>query len=154
LQQNEKIVMVNSLSASKSTRMAGYSGTPLAKKLGIVAGSVVVAAGAPKDYASLLEPLPEGVEFAKRVSAATDVVHVFLSSKEELRSLLKNYRQTLKPTAMVWVSWPKKSAKVATDITEDTIRELALPLGFVDIKVCAVTDLWSGLKLVVRKELR
>jgi len=134
--------------------MAGYSGTPLAKKLGIVEGSKVVTAGAPKDYASLLEPLPEGVQFAKRVSAATDVVHVFSTQREELRRLLVSYRQTLKPTAAVWVSWPKKSAKVGTDVNEHTIRELALPLGFVDIKVCAVTDIWSGLKLVVRKELR
>jgi hypothetical protein len=134
--------------------MAGYSGTPLAKKLGIVEGSKVVTAGAPKDYTRLLDPLPEGVELAKRVSAATDVVHVFSTQREELSSLLKSYRQTLKPAAAVWVSWPKKSAKVATDVTEDTIRELALPLGFVDIKVCAVTEVWSGLKLVVRKELR
>jgi hypothetical protein len=134
--------------------MAGYSGTPLAKKLGIVEGNKVVTTGAPKDYMRLLEPLPEGVQFPKRISAATDVVHVFSTQREELRSLLKSYRQTLKPTAAVWVSWPKKSAKLETDVTEDTIRELALPLGFVDIKVCAVTDIWSGLKLVVRKELR
>jgi hypothetical protein len=134
--------------------MAGYSGTPLAKKLGIVEGSKVVTAGAPKDYASLLEPLPEGVQFAKRVSAATDVVHLFSTQREELGKLLKSYRLTLKPTAAVWVSWPKKSAKVETDVNEHTIRELALPLGFVDIKVCAVNEIWSGLKLVVRKELR
>jgi hypothetical protein len=134
--------------------MAGYSGTPLAKKLGIVEGSTVVTAGAPKDYASLLEPVPDGAQFAKRVSTATDVVHVFSTRREELRGLLEGYRKTLKPTAAIWVSWPKKSAKEATDVTEDTIRELALPLGFVDIKVCVVTEVWSGLKLVVRKELR
>lgn len=134
--------------------MVGYSGTPLAKKLGIVGGSKVLAVGAPKDYASLLAPMPKDVEFAKRASATIDVVHVFSTKKEELRGLLVDYRKTLKPTAAVWVSWPKKSAKVPTDITEDTIREVALPLGFVDIKVCAVTEVWSGLKLVVRKELR
>jgi hypothetical protein len=133
---------------------AGYSGTPLAKKLGIKEGSVVLAVGAPRDYVALLEPVPDGVQFARRASANTDIVHVFTAQREELRSLLKNYRQTLKPTALVWVSWPKKSARVATDITEDTIREVALPMGFVDIKVCAVTEVWSGLKLVVRKELR
>jgi hypothetical protein len=134
--------------------MAGYSGTPLVKKLGIKEGCVVLAVGAPKDYVALLEPGPDGVQFARRASASTDIVHVFTARRKELRSLLKNYRQTLKPTAMVWVSWPKKSARVATDITEDTIREVALPMGFVDIKVCAVTEVWSGLKLVVRKELR
>jgi hypothetical protein len=133
---------------------AGYSDTPLAKKLGIKEGSIVLAVGAPKDYVALLEPVPDSVQFTRRASANTDIVHVFTARREELRSLLKNYRQTLKPTAMVWVSWPKKSAKVATDITEDTIREVALPMGFVDIKVCAVTEVWSGLKLVVRKELR
>jgi hypothetical protein len=134
--------------------VAGYSGTPLWKKLGLKEGSKVVAIGAPKDYAALLQPLPKGVHFGKSVSAATDIVHLFTAQRKELGSLLKSYQQILKPTAMVWVSWPKKSSKVPTDITEDTIRELCLPLGFVDVKVCAVTEVWSGLKLVVRKELR
>lgn len=134
--------------------MAGYSGTPLAKKLGIVEGSKLVAVGAPKDYVSVLEPLPKDVQFAKRASIATDIVHMFSTQRDELEVLLKTYRKSLKPTATVWVSWPKKSANVPTDITEDVVRELALPLGFVDVKVCAVTEVWSGLKLVVRKELR
>ncbi len=134
--------------------MAGYSGTPLAAKLGIKAGFEIHLAGAPDDYLKLLEPLPEGTKIAARLSRNTDLVHVFTLHKVELADALRSYRAKIKPSAMVWVSWPKKSAKVPTDITEDTVRELALPLGFVDVKVCAVTELWSGLKLVVRKDLR
>ena len=132
----------------------GYSGTPLAKKLGIREGSRLVALSAPKDYAQLLEPLPSDVQWAARPSDATDIVHLFADRKAILQQALENLRGKLKPDAAVWVSWPKKSAKVPTDITEDTIREVGLPLGFVDVKVCAVTEVWSGLKLVVRKELR
>jgi hypothetical protein len=134
--------------------MAGYSGTPLAQKLGIVAGSKVVAVSAPKDYANLLRPIPEGVLFANRATSTTDIVHVFATTRAKLQALLKGYRNILKPTAAIWVSWPKKSANLPTEVTEDTVRELALPLGFVDVEVCAVTDVWSGLKLVVRKELQ
>jgi hypothetical protein len=134
--------------------MAGYSVTPLAKKLGLKEGVNLVLVGAPKDYVALIEPVPSGVKFAGRVSKATDIVHVFSTRRAELRSFLVGCRSKLKSSAMVWVSWPKKSAKVATEIDEDIIRELALPLGFVDVKVCAVTEVWSGLKLVVRKELR
>ena len=139
---------------TKKATPAGYSGTPLAKKLGIVAGSTVLTRSAPKDYAALLAPLPEGVTFAARVSQACDIVHVFTMERAVLKSELVALRKALRPDAALWVSWPKKAAKVATDITEDTVRELALPLGFVDIKVCAVDATWSGLKLVVRKELR
>jgi hypothetical protein len=133
---------------------AGYSGTPLAKKLGLSAGSRIVLIGAPAGYRDLVAPLPEGVAFGSRMSAATDIVHLFATRRSELQRHLAACRSALAPTAVVWVSWPKQSAKVATDITEDTIRELALPLGFVDVKVCAVTTVWSGLKLVVRKALR
>jgi hypothetical protein len=139
---------------AKTTTPAGYSGTPLAKKLGMVAGSTVLTRGAPSDYAALLAPLPEGVTFAARVSKACDIAHVFTTERAVLKAELVALRKALRPDAAVWVSWPKKAAKVATDITEDTVRELALPLGFVDIKVCAVDATWSGLKLVVRKELR
>jgi hypothetical protein len=134
--------------------MAGYSGTPLSSKLGIRTGFAVHVKDAPADYLKLLEPLPESVAFVSRISSTTDLVHVFSARKAELAKFLETCRSKLLPTAILWVSWPKKSAKVPTDITEDTIRELALPLGFVDVKVCAVTDVWSGLKLVVRKELR
>jgi hypothetical protein len=115
---------------------------------------VVHLRGAPDDYLTLLDPLPKGVTFISRVSKSTNVVHLFVVRKADLGTMLRAYSTRLQPAAVVWVSWPKKASKVPTDITEDTIRELALPLGFVDVKVCAVTDIWSGLKLVVRRELR
>jgi len=134
--------------------MPGYSGTPLASKLGIKPGYSLLVVGAPTGYQSLLHPLPERVVFTRKASERTDLVHFFSSSKSELSQALKQFRAKLKSSSTVWVSWPKKASKVATDITEDTVRDLALPLGFVDVKVCAVTEVWSGLKLVVRKELR
>ena len=132
----------------------GYSGTPLARKLGIAAGTRVHDVHAPDGYRDWLAPLPEGVRFDAKVSAAVDVVHVFVDRRAELKAQLDSLRPRIAPAAAVWVSWPKKASRVPTDITEDTIRELALPLGFVDVKVCAVSDVWSGLKLVVRKALR
>jgi hypothetical protein len=132
----------------------GYSGTPLARKLGFKPGQRVSAKGAPPNYRQLLEPLPAGVEFQARVSRTTELVHLFTTSKAELAKNLAAWLKLLGPEATIWVSWPKKSSKVPTDITEDTIRDVALPLGLVDIKVCAVDETWSGLKLVVRKELR
>ena len=134
--------------------MVGYSGTPLAKKLGLKPGSNLVLSGAPQEYATLIEPMPAGVSIGARISAATDIVHVFTTRRREFQSFLATCRSKLKPDAMVWVSWPKQSAKVPTEVTENVIREIALPMGFVDVKVCAVTEVWSGLKLVVRKELR
>jgi hypothetical protein len=133
---------------------AGYSGTPLAKKLGIGTDCRVWLAKGPANYKTLLAPLPDGVTFVAKPTAAIDVAHVFTTAKRELEKTLRVLRSVLKPDAAVWVSWPKKSSKTPTDITEDVIREVALPMGFVDIKVCAVDDTWSGLKLVVRKELR
>jgi hypothetical protein len=133
---------------------AGYSGTPLAKKLGIKAGGRVFVAGAPKNYLQLLAPLPAGVTFASSLSATTDIAHIFTKQRAELEKTLRIWRRELKADGAAWVSWPKKAAGVATDITENVIRDVALPLGFVDIKVCAVDDLWSGLKLVIRKENR
>lgn len=134
--------------------MTGYSGTPLAKKLGIQAGSRVYVIAAPADYATLVAPLPADVELVARLSKATDIVHLFVTKRAELAKALPSLREKSRADAMVWVSWPKKASKVATDITEDVVRALALPLGFVDVKVCAVDATWSGLKLVVRKELR
>ncbi|TPW11898.1 MAG: hypothetical protein FD129_1569 [bacterium] len=133
---------------------AGYSGTPLAKKLGIKEASVVFLVDPPKDFKRLLEPLPAGVTFLTRPGPAVDVAHVFVTEKEDLAKHLGSLRKKLRPDAALWVSWPKKASKVPTTVTEDLIRELALPIGFVDIKVCAVSEIWSGLKLVVRKELR
>jgi hypothetical protein len=132
----------------------GYSGTPLTKKLGIKEGSTVLPLSAQTDYLSLLHPLPAAVSFARQPGQAADLVHLFVARKDELGMRLASLRASLRADAAVWVSWPKKASKVPTDITEDTIREVALPLGFVDINVCAVSDVWSGLKLVVRKALR
>lgn len=139
---------------SKRGATAGYSGTPLARKLGIEEGSRVLPIDAPKEYEHLLEPLPAGVTFEKRAGPGIDIAHVFVTRKAALAGHLGALRKKLAPDASIWISWPKKAAKVPTDVTEDTIREAALPLGFVDVKVCAVSDVWSGLKLVVRKELR
>jgi hypothetical protein len=132
----------------------GYSGTPLARKLGITAAAEVLAIGAPPDYQDWLAPLPPGVSFASREGAGTTLVHLFLTERHELAGYLNRLRGSLDPEVPIWVSWPKKASQVATTITEDVIRETALPLGYVDVKVCAVSHVWSGLKLVVRKELR
>jgi hypothetical protein len=137
-----------------TTASSGYSGTPLAKKLGYVASTRAVSIDAPGDYLSMLEPLPAGVSFQRNANLSTDLVHLFILEREELSRALSALRKQLKPEAAVWVSWPKKASKVPTSVTEDVIRQVALPLGFVDIKVCAVNEVWSGLKLVVRKELR
>ncbi|HEX5218376.1 MAG TPA: DUF3052 domain-containing protein [Verrucomicrobiae bacterium] len=133
---------------------AGYSGAPLAKKLGIKERSQVLILNAPAGFKKLLEPVPSDVMFQSKADKTTNIGHLFVTQSGELKKQLATLRKKLKPDAAVWVSWPKKSSKVATDITEDTIRALALPMGFVDIKVCAVDEVWSGLKLVVRKELR
>jgi hypothetical protein len=138
--------------ASSST--AGYSGTPLVKKLGIKSAQCVLLVDAPDNYLSLVAPLPPGVQFVSQADATVTLAHIFVTQREALAKLLAELRQQLNAEAALWVSWPKKASKVPTTITEDSIRELALPLGFVDIKVCAVTEVWSGLKLVVRKELR
>ena len=133
---------------------SGYSGTPLAKKLGYKPFSHTLLIGAPADYLAMVQPLPDEVVFQSTATRRTDLVHVFVAEREELAEQLSALRKSLKPEASVWVSWPKRSAKIPTNVTEDVIREVALPLGFVDIKVCAVSEVWSGLKLVVRKELR
>ena len=138
---------------------AGYSGTPLARKLGFKAGSHAHLIAAPPELMDWLAPLPDGVVFDARISAATDIVHLFTTEERALRAQLTALRQvvlrqTLRPDAALWVSWPKKASKVHTDITEDVIRTVALPMGLVDVKVCAVNEVWSGLKLVLRKELR
>lgn len=137
-----------------SSQPSGYSGTPLAKKLGMVEGCRIVAIQAPANYVELLTPLPANVVFEKKVSKQTHIVHLFSDDRKQLQENLVALRSSIKVDAAVWVSWPKKASKMPTNITEDTIREIALPLGFVDIKVCAVSEIWSGLKLVIRKELR
>jgi len=133
---------------------AGYSGTPLARKLGIQPGGTVVTIDAPKHYAALLAPIPDGVRITSRVPATPAFVHVFATSRKTLAAALARLRRSITQDGVVWVSWPKKTSKVPTDITEDTIRDVALPLDFVDVKVCAVDETWSGLKLVIRREAR
>ena len=135
--------------------MAGYSGTPLWKKLGYKDGLVACSEGAPKGYVVALA-LPSGVsvKWVQRAAAGTQFVHLFSTSKSALASRLAVLRKTIEADGVIWVSWPKKSSGVQTDITENEIREVALPIGLVDVKVCAVDETWSGLKLVVRKKLR
>lgn len=135
--------------------MAGYSGTPLWKKLGYKAGTSAFVEREPANYRSLLA-LPEElyVNWLAHLKPDVDFVHIFATSASELKRKLKSYRTKIVPDGVIWVSWPKKSSGVKTDITEDTIRDHALPMGLVDIKVCAIDDVWSGLKLVIRKEQR
>ncbi|QKV19975.1 DUF3052 domain-containing protein [Oricola thermophila] len=138
---------------------AGYSGRPLADKLGMKDGHAALFVGLPDAVAGLAEAR----DFASLETAAWDAlpgeghydfVHAFTTERADLEENAETLRDRIMPDGMVWISWPKKSSKVATDITEDRIRDVLLPCGLVDVKVCAVTDIWSGLKLVVRKELR
>jgi hypothetical protein len=133
---------------------AGYSGTPLAKKLGIKPGSCVVTIRAPTDYLELLAPLPDDVTVSNKKRKDVDLVHLFTNSRDELFRILAELRQLIRQDGAIWVSWYKKAAKMPTEITEDTVREAAFPLGLVDVKVCGVDEKWSGLKLVIRKENR
>jgi len=133
---------------------AGYSGTPLAKKLGIKQGFSVYVCSPPPGYEALLAPLPPNVTLGSRYRANSDLVHVFVVERDRLVKELTALRSKLNTQTPVWVSWPKKASKVPTTVTEDVIREVALPMGYVDVKVCAVSEIWSALKLVVRKELR
>lgn len=133
---------------------AGYSGTPLSGKLGLKASMSVHVVNAPEGYRDWLAPLPPALRFAAKLAPDVALVHLFVDEKRALAEALRRCREQLGPEAIVWVSWPKKSSKVPTDVTEDVIREVALPLGWVDVKVCAINEVWSGLKLVVRKVLR
>jgi hypothetical protein len=135
--------------------MAGYSGTPLWKKLGYKAGLHACVENPPANYIELLQlPAAIPVSWSARIQPGIEFYHLFVTSASELKKKLPAFRKKIDPAGTVWISWPKKSSGLSTDITEDVIRQLALPLGFVDIKVCAVDETWSGLKLVIRKELR
>jgi hypothetical protein len=133
---------------------AGYSGTPLPQKLGIKPGMTLHVVDAPMDYARLIAPVGSKVAFATRLSKEVELLHAFVTRTGRLEEVLDRARAGLGSDAIVWISWPKKAAGLASEVTEDTVRDMALPLGFVDVKVCAVDDTWSGLKLVVRKVLR
>jgi hypothetical protein len=132
----------------------GYSETPLAKKLGFKSPLTVLTINAPKEYGSWLGELPQDITFVTKAKKPVEAAHIFTTESAFLAATLSKLRNELKQDGFVWVSWPKKSSKVHTDIIEDIIREIALPLGFVDIKVCAVSEIWSGLKLVIRKSER
>jgi len=132
---------------------SGYSGTPLAKKLSLRDGQRVWFDNMPEDVADEIGEYALDLTFVEP-ARGIDAAHVFVTERADLAAKLTTLRNQIAPDGQVWVSWPKKAANVSTDITEDTIREVALPLGFVDTKVCAIDDTWSGLKLVIRKELR
>jgi hypothetical protein len=133
---------------------AGYSGTPLPQKLGIKPGLSVVTINAPTNYRRLLGTIPEGVTFSDRLRPESSFIHVFAKKRSELSNRLAVSREQIADTGTVWVSWPKRSSGMPTDVTEDAVRAVALPLGFVDVKVCAIDETWSGLKLMVRRENR
>lgn len=134
--------------------MSGYSGTPLAKKLGIRAHHKVYLQNAPANYLSLLGELPEDVLFPDNLNEKADVIHIFVKSVAEMEAALFELQDKIVPNGAIWVSWYKKASKIPTDVTEDLIRATALALGLVDVKVCAVDEIWSGLKLVIRLENR
>ncbi len=140
--------------------VAGYSGTPLLKKLGYVSEQSAALIDAPKEVRSYLAAagfkslVDAPIDTCTALRGPFDAVHLFAVERAKLKRALPQLMKRLSPAGMLWVSWPKKAAKVATDITEDVIRAEALPLGLVDVKVCAVDEKWSGLKLVIRKELR
>ena len=133
---------------------AGYSGTPLATKLGIKPESSVRLVAAPPEASAWLAPLPPGVALRRAGALRADVVVLFTTSRADLAKRIEALGQAVFPAGSLWIAWPKRSSGVATDLTEDVLREVALPLGLVDNKVCAVSDVWSGLRLVWRKERR
>ena len=129
--------------------MAGYSGTPLVKKLGIKPGFNLAFVNAPLNFARELD-LPSYVTVNSRASKPLDFVQLFVKSEKELQTKFSAYAQRLDPSGMLWVSWPKKSSGVMTDVSEGTVRTIGLAAGLVDVKICAVDDIWSGLKFVFR----
>ena len=128
--------------------IAGYSGTPLAKKLGIREGFRIALFNQPEYYFRLFTDFPENVKFINNKSKV-DLIHYFVKECKQLATDIHKLKDTIEQNGMIWISWPKKSSKVETDITEDVVRHLALTNGLVDIKVCAVDETWSGLKLVI-----
>jgi hypothetical protein len=133
---------------------AGYSGKPLVDKLGIKPGDQASYVNPPENFDELLGELPDGVAVRADLAGPLDVIVCFTTQRRVLQQRLKALRRAMAPDGMLWVAWPKKAAKVETDMTEDVVREVALPTGLVDTKVCAIDETWSGLKLVIRKELR
>jgi hypothetical protein len=133
---------------------AGYSGTPLPRKLGFAGGMTAALLGAPDGFDATLGPLPADVRVTRRLGGHRDLVVAFFTRRAVLAGRLEALQAAIAPDGMVWVAWPKRASGVATDVTEDVVRELALPLWLVDVKVCAIDPTWSGLKLVIRRALR
>jgi hypothetical protein len=129
---------------------SGYSGTPLAKKLGIKSGFTIKLIDQPEYYLSLFSDFPKDISIKNKAKKDLDLIHCFVKSKKELEKILPGLKKEIVPNGMIWISWPKKTSKVETDITENMIRDLALKAELVDVKVCAVDETWSGLKLVIR----
>jgi hypothetical protein len=134
--------------------MAGYSGKPLMQKLGIKPGFCIFTTGAPAAYSEIVGKLPAEVTVATGLQAPLDLVHVFATEAAGLAATLRGCRAAIEPDGMIWVSWPKKSSSVPTDLTDVVVRDIALPLGLVDIKVCAIDEIWSGLKFVIPRDQR
>jgi hypothetical protein len=134
--------------------VAGYSGTPLPAKLGIKPDGRVGLISAPDGFDAVLGELPVGVTVRRQLRGPFDVVVAFFARRSALESRLAGLRRAIDPAGGIWVAWPKKASGMATDITEDVIRDVALPTGLVDNKVCAIDDTWSGLRLVIRRHLR
>ena len=133
----------------------GYSGTPLPKKLGIKPGMSVVMLNAPTNLDALLGELPDRVAIGRRLRGHHDLVLIFVTRQVDFAAHISALTTAIAPDGMIWVAWPKRASKIETDMTEDVIREIVLPsTGLVDVKVCAVNHVWSGLKLVIRRELR
>jgi hypothetical protein len=134
--------------------MAGYSSTSLPAKLGIKDGARVAFVRAPTEFAAALGALPDGVTVRERLRGPLDVIVVFVTRRRDLERRLAALRRAMDPAAGLWVAWPKRASGVQTDMTEDIVREVALPTGLVDNKVCAIDDTWSGLRLVIRRSER
>jgi hypothetical protein len=137
-----------------ASEMVGYSGTPLARKLGIKEGARVALLAAPEGFDAELAPLPAGVTVLRRLAPDLDVAVLFVTERRQLERRFEAIARAVFPAGGFWVAWPKRASKAPTDLTEDVLRDVALPKGLVDNKVCAVTDVWSGLRLVWRKENR
>jgi hypothetical protein len=133
----------------KITELIGYSGTPLAKKLGIKDGFKIRLINQPDYYFDLFDDLPKNIEIINDTKLKKNFIHYFAKQSIDLSNDIICLRNEIAANGMIWVSWPKKSSKIVTDVTEDTVRDLALSNGLVDIKVCAVDEIWSGLKLVI-----
>jgi hypothetical protein len=135
-------------------RSAGYSNRSVTQKLGIKPGFRIFVVGAPAAYETIVGKLPDGAVIVARPRTTVDMIHVFATERAMLGRKLADYRKAIGPDGMIWVSWPKKASGVPTDLSDVVVRDTALPLGLIDIKVCAVDATWSGLKFVVRKSER